>query len=236
MDVTYRSSFNLSTKHAEPGGKASDSAPVGDGAKTADPLDRTAVPLAPVDLEPLTTAEKRELLRIARAAVGAALGTGPAPDLGLDSAVLRAPGAAFVSVYVGGRLRGCVGTIRRRDPLYAAVARFARAAAFDDPRFPALDVAEWPELTIEISRLSDLVPARPEDVVVGRQGVCVARGENQGLLLPQVAERHSWTRDRLLDETCIKAGLGAGAWREPDTRISVFVAEVFGEDDCGSAA
>ena len=220
MDVTYRSSFSLSTNPAKPGGEAVDSSPI-PAAETDHSL----------DLAPLTRAEKRELLRIGRASVGAALGIRPLPELELDSEALRAPGAAFVSIYVGWRLRGCVGTVRRRDPLHAAVARLARAAAFEDPRFPALDVAEWAHMTIEISRLGDLMPARPEDVLPGRHGVCVARGESQGLLLPQVAERHSWTRDRFLEETCVKAGLASGAWREPDTRLSVFLAEVFGDDD-----
>jgi AmmeMemoRadiSam system protein A len=189
-----------------------------------------------LDLAPLSDAERRELLRIGRSAVGAELGLDRAPELGLDSAALRTPGAAFVSIYVEKHLRGCVGTIHRRDPLHVAVARLARAAAFQDPRFPAVGASEWPSMAIEISRLGELRPARPEDVVPGRHGVCVARGDVQGLLLPQVADRYSWTRERLLDETCIKAGLAPGAWREAGTQVAVFVAEVFGEGDAGRGA
>lgn len=187
--------------------------------------------LALSDLEPLTREERRELLRIAHGAVGEALGLAPPLEPPLRLPALLAAGAAFVSIYVHDQLRGCVGTVRREDPLHATVARVARAAALEDPRFPALAAAEWREMEAEISRLGELRAARPEEIAPGRHGLSVARGERQGLLLPQVAERFGWSRERLLDETCLKAGLARGAWRDPETRLLVFTAEVFADAD-----
>ena len=52
-----------------------------------------------------------------------------------------------------------------------------------------------------------------------------------GLLLPQVATEWRWDRETFLRETCRKAGLAPDAWRDPDTEIYLFSADVFGEGD-----
>jgi AMMECR1 domain-containing protein len=57
----------------------------------------------------------------------------------------------------------------------------------------------------------------------------IERGLSRGLLLPQVAVELAWDRETFLDHTCRKAGLEPGCWRHPDTVISTFCAEVFGE-------
>jgi AMMECR1 domain-containing protein len=49
------------------------------------------------------------------------------------------------------------------------------------------------------------------------------------VLLPQVAVEHAWDRERFLDQTCVKAGLSADAWRQPGVEIRGFTATVFGE-------
>jgi AmmeMemoRadiSam system protein A len=175
----------------------------------------------------LAEPERRELLRLARSSIEAALGVGGAPELRLDSQALREGCGAFVSIYVGDRLRGCVGTTAPSDPLYATVTHVAASAALRDPRFPRLTPEETPTMRIEISRLSVLVAALPEYVDVSRHGLCIARGEARGLLLPQVARRYDWDRIRLLEETCLKAGLPADAWRDAEARLFVFEAEVF---------
>jgi len=188
----------------------------------------------PVDLllsgvVPLTAAERRDLLWLARAAIQCALDPQALrPQIALTLPLLE-PTAVFVSLHCEGRLRGCVGTVTPDKPLHEAVGHMARAAAFDDPRFPALAAAEVSAVDIEISRLSRMVPAQPEDVRPGVHGVCVARGEHRAVFLPQVATTHRWDRDRLLDELCQKALLPSNAWRQPGCDLLVFVAEVFGD-------
>jgi AMMECR1 domain-containing protein len=46
-----------------------------------------------------------------------------------------------------------------------------------------------------------------------------------------VGTRYHWWREQFLEETCRKAGLPSDAWRDPDTRIEIFTAEVFSEAD-----
>jgi AmmeMemoRadiSam system protein A len=178
----------------------------------------------------LTTTQKDALLALARAtAQRAAAGErdavpGPAPE-GLGT-----PGAAFVTVRVGGELRGCIGTFEARDPLWETVHEMATAAATRDPRFEPLAAHDLPALTVDVSVLA---PARrvldAAEIEVGRHGLEIRRGSRRGLLLPQVATDHDLDRETFLAETCRKAGLHAGAWREAGTEIWAFEAEVFGD-------
>jgi AMMECR1 domain-containing protein len=84
-------------------------------------------------------------------------------------------------------------------------------------------------LEIEISVVSELRPVRPEEIEPGVHGIVVCRGASRGLLLPQVALEHNWSATQFLEAACRKAGLGAGAWRDPETKLFAFTAEVFSE-------
>jgi uncharacterized protein (TIGR00296 family) len=66
---------------------------------------------------------------------------------------------------------------------------------------------------------------------VGKHGLLVSLGPRRGVLLPQVAIECHWTAGRFLEETCVKAGLERNAWRDPETKIHGFTAEVFAESD-----
>lgn len=181
-------------------------------------------------MSPLPSDDRRALLALARQAITAAVSKEPAPAL---PALAADPGpcGAFVSLHIGGRLRGCIGMIESPGPLAETVARCAAAAALEDPRFDPVTPSEVPELEIEVSVLSPLRAARADEVEPGTHGLRIRRGYASGLLLPQVATRYHWSRERFLEETCHKAGLPPDAWRQPDTRIEVFTAEVFAETE-----
>lgn len=181
-------------------------------------------------MSPLPSDDRCALLVLARRAITAAVTQQPAPSLPALSADLG-PCGAFVSLHVSGRLRGCIGMIEAPGPLAETVLRCAAAAAIEDPRFDPVTIAEVPNLEIEVSVLSPLRAARPEEVEPGKHGLRIRQGYRSGLLLPQVATRYSWSRERFLEETCHKAGLPRDAWRDPETRIEVFTAEVFSEAD-----
>ncbi|MBZ5542628.1 MAG: AMMECR1 domain-containing protein, partial [Acidobacteriia bacterium] len=68
----------------------------------------------------------------------------------------------------------------------------------------------------------------PEVIEVGRHGLMISQGWQRGLLLPQVASEWKWDRERFLEETCLKAGLPADAWKR-GARIQAFTAQVFSE-------
>lgn len=141
---------------------------------------------------------------------------------------LRQPLGVFVTLKIGGRLRGCIGHLVGDKPLNETVAGMAKAAAFQDPRFPPLSREEFGKLETEISILSPLEPCPdPQKVEVGRHGLVVRKGRNSGLLLPQVPVEWGWDRETFLKHTAMKAGLPAQAWKDPDAKILWFEAEVF---------
>ncbi|HXO89026.1 MAG TPA: AmmeMemoRadiSam system protein A [Candidatus Acidoferrales bacterium] len=140
----------------------------------------------------------------------------------------------FVTLRKRGRLRGCIGQVGAGQSLAQAIAHCAKAAALEDPRFNPVLPEELPEIEIEISALSPLQQIAPEQIEAGRHGLMVSRGSQRGLLLPQVATEMHWTARRFLEETCLKAGFDPNAWREPETEIQGFTAEVFSESEIHS--
>lgn len=179
-------------------------------------------------MSPLSETEQRSLLRLARQAIEAiVLGT-KFTGFNCPDGPLTQQAGAFVTLHKSGRLRGCMGNIESTKPLHQTVCDCARSAALRDPRFDPVTAAEIPQLHLEISVLSPLEPARPDQIEVGRHGLFVSHGYQRGLLLPQVATKYRWDREKFLDETCLKAGLSADAWRH-GARIQVFTAQIFAE-------
>jgi AmmeMemoRadiSam system protein A len=174
--------------------------------------------------------ERVQLLRLAYDAILSALQGREVqtPDSPTHLSELR---GAFTTLYLHGKLRGCVGYPSAILPLNRTVIETAQAAAFDDPRFAPVSLEEARELKIWLSVLSPLRLIRAEDVEAGRHGLVISHAGHRGLLLPQVATEHAWDRITLLEQTCRKAGLSATAWREGAT-IEAFTAEVFGDEGC----
>jgi AmmeMemoRadiSam system protein A len=169
------------------------------------------------------------LVGIARRAISSAILEKSIPDFPPYPAALSERRGAFVSLYCGGILRGCVGQVEDPGPLVDVIARSAINAALYDSRFPSIIAEEVTTLEIEISVLTAPERILPEAIVAGWHGLLVVRGSFRGLLLPQVAAERNWPGQRLLEETCIKAGLGRDAWRDPATDVFGFTAEVFSE-------
>jgi AmmeMemoRadiSam system protein A len=176
----------------------------------------------------LTEEEKINLREIAQTVIGNRVLNKPLPKFEGKTEKLNEKRGAFVTLHKGGLLRGCIGNIRGRHPLYQTVAQMAEEAAFNDPRFPPLSKEELTDVDIEISALTPLRRIEDvEEITVGRDGIYIEKGFFSGLLLPQVATEHDWDRQTFLEQTCFKAGLHKDAWKEKDTKIYVFSADIF---------
>ena len=137
--------------------------------------------------------------------------------------------AAFVTLSLGGKLRGCIGLLEPLGSLVETLIHCAIAAAAEDRRFPPVGAHELPGLRYEISLLSPLRPASSlEEIEVGRHGLLLQARGRQGLLLPQVPVEYGWDRGTYLENLCRKAGLPREALDWPDRRLWIFTAEVFG--------
>jgi AmmeMemoRadiSam system protein A len=172
--------------------------------------------------------EKTLLLEVARSAVTAAVERREVPSE-LPRGDLKGFGGVFVTLRRRGRLRGCIGQIVSSEALVEVVAYCAKAAALEDPRFDPICPHELAEVEIELSVLSRLEEIAPEQIEAGKHGLMVSQGWRRGVLLPQVAIEFQWTAERLLEETCVKAGFARDAWKDPETRIQGFTAEIFCE-------
>ncbi|HUV29543.1 MAG TPA: AmmeMemoRadiSam system protein B [Acidobacteriota bacterium] len=179
----------------------------------------------PPEKRVLSDEDKATLLKIAREAIEARLQGQPyRPE---PHPNLEEKNGAFVTLKIGGELRGCIGQIRARDPLYLTVTDMAVAAAFEDPRFPPLAATELDSLEYEISILSPLEKVRDvNDIKIGRDGLMIKLDLHSGLLLPQVATEHGWSVTELLEQTCLKAGLPKNSYRDKFAELYKFSAEI----------
>ena len=171
------------------------------------------------------------MLALARDAIEAAIaGRAPPPVPDVPGAALCRGAFVTLEERETHDLRGCVGHVAGDRPLGDVIRRVAVSAARADPRFPPVAPAELSGLRLEISVLSEPhhVPALDLcAIVIGRDGLLVRRGRAQAVLLPQVATEHGFGPEAFLNAVCQKAGLRSGSWREPDTQVFTFTADVF---------
>jgi MEMO1 family protein len=178
---------------------------------------------------PLSDSDKTALLDLARRAIEwhCTADVEPLPR-GLSPAAVQKAGA-FVTLKENGELRGCIGRMMVDMPLAQVVGGVAVSAAFHDTRFRPVEHQELDKITLEISMLtpSEFISG-PDQIVLGRDGVVIEKDGRSAVYLPQVATEQGWSRDEMLDNLCLKAGLPKGAWRA-NAQLSTFQAVVFSE-------
>ncbi len=138
-------------------------------------------------------------------------------------AALWRPGASFVTIKKGGRLRGCIGSLAAQRPLAVDVAENAFACAFRDPRFAPLENNEWDEVSLSVSILS---PSQPmtfkseadllDQLRPGVDGLIIEDGRHRALFLPAVWESLPKKKD-FLAHLKAKAGLAVDHWSDTFT-------------------
>lgn len=177
--------------------------------------------------------EQQNLLALARQTIQSRLAGKPLPSPHDVRVEVPDYGGVFVTMKNRGQLRGCIGSFRPSGTLPEAVQQSA-LAALDDPRFRHVPVTlqEMPQIHIEISVLSQMQKTDdPGSLEIGVHGIFIRKGFQSGCFLPQVATELGWDAETFLSKCCEgKAGMSAGAWKNPDTEVFLFSAEVFGED------
>ncbi len=178
--------------------------------------------------------QKQTLLKVAHDTVEAVIKRRLLQKTKSDDPELNASCGCFVTLKNKGRLRGCIGQFTSDCPLIELVAQMARASASSDPRFfgDRISVRELDNLDIEISVLSPLQRTDdPLSLRLGVDGIYIKKGRASGCFLPQVATETGWSKEEFLSYCCEhKAGLVADAWKDPDTEVYLFSAEIFGAD------
>ena len=189
----------------------------------------------------LSRSEQHQLLRLARAALEAAVRDKPAPAVNaaeLPNALTR-PGASFVTLMNGTELRGCIGGLHAQQALYADVCEHTAQSARSDYRFPPVSSAEAPQIDIEISVLSEPQPLRydsPDQLQhllrPNVDGVILNQGFRRATFLPQVWERVP-DPATFLSMLCEKMGAAPNLWRQTHLEVLTYQVEKFTESALG---
>jgi AmmeMemoRadiSam system protein A len=180
----------------------------------------------------LSRGDQQELIRMAKEAIASTRGHKNQPSQAIStSEKFRLCCGAFVSIYVEGDLRGCIGTFSEESPLYKIIREMAISAATSDTRFKPLSPSELDKLEIEISVLSPRIPISDKsEIIIGKHGIFMEKGLNRGTLLPQVAKNQKWTVEELLGNCArYKAGIGWDGWKSAD--LYTYEASVFSSED-----
>lgn len=187
-----------------------------------------------VEGEELNGEEREYLLALARRALTQFLQDGSMPEPEIPSQLseerLMKKRGVFVTLTAGKRLRGCIGSIPAQDPLARAVMRHAVQAAVEDVRFTPVQLEELNDIHIEISVLTTPREVGSHDeIVLGRDGILLDREPWRSVFLPQVAPEQGWDVPTTLNHLSLKAGLPPEAWKDDETKLHIFQAQVFEE-------
>jgi len=182
----------------------------------------------------MNEAQKKILLRVARDTVEAVITSGKIPQIQSDDAELNTPCGCFVTLQNAKKLRGCIGQFTSEKPLIELVVEMAKASSTGDPRFfgDPITADELKQLDIEISVLSPLRRTdEPLSLRLGIDGIYIKKGFASGCFLPQVATETGWNKEQFLSYCCAhKAGIAPDAWKDSDTEVYLFTADVFGAE------
>ena len=175
----------------------------------------------------LSDEDKRMLKEIAFQSIKDSLNGKSIHLQNVSNPILNQKCGAFVSLNKHGRLRGCIGHFGEDVALQKIVAEMARAAAFEDPRFPPLRQNELDDVKIEISVLTPMRRIQSlDEFELHRHGIYIRKGYRSGTFLPQVADEVNWTKEEFVGHCSQdKAGLGWDGWR--DAELYVYEAIVF---------
>ncbi len=141
----------------------------------------------------------------------------PPPELTPE---MRERAGVFVSLKVGGALRGCIGTFEpTRHSVAEEIIANAVSSATRDPRFLPVGPEELSQLEYSVDVLTEPEAVESEaDLDAKRYGVIVECGWRKGLLLPDLEGVD--TVEQQLEITRAKAGI------DPDEPVNLYRFEV----------
>jgi AmmeMemoRadiSam system protein A len=191
--------------------------------------------------EQLNPKQGQVLVRLARWTIMEKLGQ-RIPDVesrtltdALAEKIFNQKAATFVTLEMNDQLRGCIGSLIATQSLAADVRQNAESAAFHDPRFAPVSLAEMDRIQIEVSVLTPPQPLNYVDssdliscLCPREDGVIIQKGMASATFLPQVWEQLPEPED-FLTHLCRKAGLDGYTWRDTALKVSTYQVQYFKE-------
>ncbi|RLA19737.1 MAG: AMMECR1 domain-containing protein [Gammaproteobacteria bacterium] len=177
------------------------------------------------------------LLKLARDSITSGIMTGQPLQLNLNDypPELTEERATFVTLEINDKLRGCIGSLEARRSLAKDIAENSWAAAFNDPRFPAVSKSELETVDIHLSILSipQSMQFSSERELINQlrpriDGLILEEGGFRATFLPSVWESLEEPA-YFLQHLKQKAGLPTDYWSD-NLRVYRYTTESFGED------
>lgn len=163
---------------------------------------------------------QKELLKNAKKSIKNSLKKGSHQLMQPDKmgGILKESAGAFVSIYVKGDLRGCIGSFEKPDKTLNEVVQKSAVSAIKDVRFQPVAEDELEDMEIEISVLSPMKKiSSVDEIELGRHGILIKQGFNSGTFLPQVANKTGWNLEQFLGRCSRdKAGIGWDGWKNAE--------------------
>jgi AmmeMemoRadiSam system protein A len=182
----------------------------------------------------LTDRQGQMLLELARNTLVQKIEKRDAP-LQPDDPAFSVNASTFVTLKIGGQLRGCIGNLEPVGALWEGIRDNAVNAAFHDHRFSPLTPDELSAVQLDISILSQPEPLEytdTDDLLMklrpGIDGVILRDGKRSATFLPQVWQQLS-SPEQFLDHLCLKAGLPKEIWRQTRLEIQIYQVQCFEE-------
>lgn len=177
-----------------------------------------------------TNGDGKKLLKLARESILEEFSE-EKPDMPEEKQFRQARGV-FVTLYLKGKLKGCIGFPYPDVPINLAVMKAAKSAAFSDFRFSPVKEEDMKDIKIEISILTMPEEIKNvKEIEVGKDGLMLDFVGYSGLLLPQVAVEWKMNRLEFLEALCQKAGLPDNTWQNKNCRIKKFQCQIFSEEN-----
>ncbi len=184
----------------------------------------------------LNKEEQEFLLKLARASFESYVKDKKTVTIkGNASEKLKKVQGCFVTLNKNGNLRGCIGHILPQEELYKCVIDNAVNAAVNDGRFNPVTEDEIKDIEVEVSVLTSPYKLEYNDSQELLEklrpmvdGVVIKSGWHQSTYLPQVWEMFD-SKEEFLSSLCVKGGASQGCWKDPNTEVLVYQAQVFSE-------
>lgn len=186
----------------------------------------------------LSLEDKIKLIQLSRDVLENQVRGKPAHQFDPDklSKRLHAEEGCFVTLNKNHQLRGCIGSLAGYQPLYECVVQNTINAATQDKRFNPVQESELQKIKLEISVLTPPAPLghkTPDELLEGltplRTGVILRQHYFQSTFLPQVWKQLP-DKIAFLSRLCLKAGMKASCWQDPETEVLTYTATAFEEN------
>jgi len=124
----------------------------------------------------------------------------------------------FITLTKNNLLRGSIGYVFPPYKLIDTTIRATRMAAFQDPRFPPIQLEEIADLDITLEIIEDMEHIKNEEALnklnPKQHGILVEFGPYNGVITPQAAQEQKMTKEDILEQACLKANLAPNQWKK----------------------